>query len=102
MKMLNDEELQLYLLGQTASIDFASLQPNFAKGQCLWVSPELDLVSVATCMIRDQAERVRVWQEQGLLLGLSDDQAGEWLQDKQTVWALVITPWVLVQQAVDR
>ncbi len=97
MKQLSDDELQAYLLGQTSTIDFVALQPNFARGQCIWLAPSLDLLQVAKAMIQDHAEQIKAWQQQGLVKALPDQQAEQWLTTKAQVWALVVTPWVLVQ-----
>ena len=84
---------------QTARITWAELQRQFAGGRVIHVSPELDLVEVATCMAADNAGQLRVWLEAQLLQPLTDETAKQWVaQDPQNLWAVVVAPWALVQQ----
>lgn len=84
---------------QTARITWAELQRQFAGGRVIHVSPELDLVEVATCMAADNASQLRVWLEAQVLKPLADETAKQWVaQDPQNLWAVVVAPWVLVQQ----
>ena len=61
------------------------------------ISPELDLVDAAYAIHRDNTAQIESWQKQGLITGVSNDQARLWHETKAEVWAVVIKPWVLVQ-----
>lgn len=81
----------------TARIAWSELQRLFAAGKVVQVSPELDLVDVALQMSNDNAVAVRQWLDSGQLAPVSDDQARQWVDSDASVWAVVVKPWVLVQ-----
>ena len=82
---------------ETAKIPWEELQRLFAMGMVLVVAQELDLVTVGSAFIDDQAEKVKPWLEDGLVRKATDDDARDWFENKTSVWALAAAPWVLVQ-----
>ena len=46
----------------------------------------------------DNKEQVAEWLEAHLVELVSDQQALEWLEADAEVWAVVVKPWILVQQ----
>ena len=82
---------------ETSKIAWKELQRFFAGGKALGVSTELDLVEAAFQMSADNAGQIAQWVQAGLLAKVSDDQARQWLLDDALVWAVVVSPWVLVQ-----
>lgn len=82
---------------ETAQIAWKELQRFFAGGVALMVSLDLDLVEVAFQISRDNVELIRQWAEAGKLLKVSDTQAASWFEEDALVWAVVVSPWVLVQ-----
>lgn len=78
---MNEETSLLYakLLGETAQITWAELQPFFARGALLSVQPGEDMVGVALAMAEN-------------------DQAQDWQARDPLLWAVVVAPWVLVQE----
>ena len=97
-----DTEQLLSLLKQdihaeTAKIAWSELQRFFAAGKAIQVSTDLDLVEAALQISNDNAERVRQWMDSGQLAPVSDDQARYWIDANASVWAVVVKPWVLVQ-----
>lgn len=93
-----DELLYAKLLGETAAIDWEALQPFFAKGALLRVVPELDLVHAAAGMAKDDKPQVAAWLEQRLLEPLPAEEAQDWCERNPELWAVVVRPWVLVQE----
>lgn len=84
---------------ETARIAWPELERYFAGGKVIHVAPELDLVEVAACMVEDKAAAIRQWLLANQLGQLSDDQARQWAQQQpDNLWAVVIAPWVVVQQ----
>lgn len=83
---------------ETAQIPWLELQRFFAAGKIMRVSAGLDLVEVAYALERDDLEQVRHWTERRQLEPVSDDQARKWVGDEASLWAVVIKPWVLVQE----
>lgn len=90
--------LYLNLLGETARISWVELQPFFARGALLWVDGALDLVAVAEALARDDRDSVAGWLEAGQLAGVSAPQAQDLLQRDPELWAVVVAPWVVIQE----
>lgn len=95
-----DESSTLYakLLGETAAISWQELQPFFARGALLWVDGQVDLIEVAQAVATDDRTRVAEWMEQGVLGRFEDSRAEDLLQRDPQLWAVVVAPWVLVQE----
>ncbi|MGB5278221.1 MAG: DUF2288 domain-containing protein [Gammaproteobacteria bacterium] len=86
---------------ETAKIAWTELQRFFAAGKAIHVSPELNLIDAALQISNDNSDRVRRWMDNGQLAPVSDDQARYWIDTDATVWAVVVKPWVLVQDLKD-
>lgn len=84
---------------ETSKIAWLELQRFFAGGKALMVSVDLDLVEAAFQISQDNAEHIRQWMADGKLTRVPDDQAREWIETDAHVWAVVVSPWVLVQSA---
>lgn len=89
--------LKAKLNQETAKASWAELQPFFARGQTIYVAPGLDLVDVAVAFSEDNAAEISLWREKGLVDKVSDTQATQWYGADQTLWSVVVMPWVLVQ-----
>ncbi|NLC00653.1 MAG: DUF2288 domain-containing protein [Pseudomonas formosensis] len=97
--MTTPNETYAAIVGATARIDWKDLEPHFARGELLEVDASLDLVEVAQALIDDNSAAVKGWMQQNLLTSLADARAADWHQrDPETLWAVVIRPWVLVQE----
>ncbi|MBC9251090.1 hypothetical protein A9179_12465 [Pseudomonas alcaligenes] len=86
------------LLGETAPISWAELQPFFARGALLWVAGTLDLVEVAQAVAEDDRAKVAGWLTTGSLRKAEVDLAEDLLARDPKLWAVVVAPWVLVQE----
>ncbi len=84
---------------ETAQIAWKDLQRFFASGVVLIISPDLDLVEVAFQMSEDNITQIQQWAEAGKFGKVTDAQAAAWFESDTQVWAVVVSPWVLVQQA---
>lgn len=97
--MTTPNETYAAIVGATARIDWKDLEPHFARCELLEVDASLDLVEVAQALIDDNSAAVKGWMQQNLLTSLADARAEDWHQrDPDTLWAVVIRPWVLVQE----
>ena len=85
------------ILSETAKIAWSELQRFFAAGKAIHVSVDLDLVEVALQISNDNSEVIKRWMDNDQLASVSDDQARYWIDSDATVWAVVVKPWVLVQ-----
>lgn len=99
-KNMSKEISDLYarLLAETARISWAELMPLFAKGVVLGVASEQDLVTVAELIINDDKKQVSALMQQKALQNLSDERALDYAQRDPELWAVVVAPWVLVQE----
>lgn len=82
----------------TAKIPWLELQRYFAAGKVMQVSAELDLVDVAYAIEQDDIEQVQAWTVANQLGPVTDDRARDWVSSEPSLWAVVIKPWVLVQE----
>ena len=82
---------------ETSKIAWRDLQRNFASGAALAVASDLDLVDVAYQMSQDNAAQIQQWMAAGKFGKVSDEQASVWFETDALLWAVVISPWVLVQ-----
>lgn len=97
---MTDQSSTLYakLLGETAPIRWQELQPFFARGALLWVEGSQDLVAIAEALADNDQARVAEWMERGVLGRLEDARATDLLTRDPQLWAVVVAPWVLVQE----
>ena len=82
---------------ETAQIAWKELQRYFASGAAIAVAADLDLVEVAYQMSQDNAAQIQQWMAAGQFGKVSDEQAKGWLAADEILWAVVVSPWVLVQ-----
>jgi hypothetical protein len=83
---------------ETSQIAWKELQRFFASGSAVFVSPELDLVDVAYQFSIDNKVLVADWLQNNKIGLVSDQQALAWLEKNAEVWAVVVKPWILVQE----
>ncbi len=99
-----EDALRQKLLTETSKIAWKALQVFFAQGKAVHISSKLDLIDVAVAMSNDDTETISAWMQQGMIAVVSDAQAKLWYDNDVLVWAVVVRPWVLVQnlkQAVE-
>lgn len=83
---------------ETAQVAWTELQRFFAQGKVVWVDRSLDLIEVAHCIARDDAQAIRGWMESDTVLPVSDEQAKLWLKKDIWLWSVVVRPLILVQE----
>ena len=83
---------------ETSQIPWRELLRYFAAGDVICVSDDLDLVDVAMRISTDDTESVAQWMAQNRVAKVSDAQAAAWLEADTALWAVVVRPWILVQQ----
>ncbi len=93
VERLNRAKLNL----ETARMSWRELQRFFASGAAIYVSSELDLIEVAFQVSEDNKPEVMAWMNAGQVVRVSDAQALEWFEGDADVWAVVVSPYVLVQ-----
>lgn len=91
------EHLRAQLNGETGKLTWKELERHFARGVVVRVTHGLDLVDVAARFARDDKDSVATWIRDGLIARASNEEALDWHQRQATFWAVVVAPWVLVQ-----
>jgi len=86
---------------ETAQIVWTDLQRFFAKGDIVWVSNELDLVEVSYKFSINDKTSVQNWLEAKKVALVSDTQALHWFDTNAELWAVVVKPWILVQEEIS-
>jgi hypothetical protein len=91
-------ELRDLLNAQTGRIGWDELARHFSRGAVLCVGPGEDLIAVAESLVRDRRRAVERLLENGSLRRAADDDARRWENRRSEFWAVVVAPWVLVQE----
>ncbi len=98
--MNNEEtgvELRQKLNRETARIAWTELERFYAQGAVIEVSSEHDLVEVAAMVAEDDSAKIASLMSAGGLARVVDQRASQWQENQTSVWAVVVAPWVLVQ-----
>lgn len=99
---IDTESISATLNQETGKIRWHELQRFFASGNAIAVDNSLDLTYVAAQIVADNAAQIKQWMEAQLVDVVKDKQAQLWYQQDAVVWALVIKPWVLVQDCAEQ
>jgi hypothetical protein len=83
---------------ETSKIAWKELQRFFASGSAVFVASSLDLVEVAYQFSVDNKNWVEQWLQNKQIALVSDKQTIDWLESDAEVWAVVVKPWLLVQE----
>ncbi|OQX15767.1 MAG: hypothetical protein BWK73_06050 [Thiothrix lacustris] len=84
---------------ETARIGWRELERYFAGGKVIHVDATLDLVEVATTFAEDNTHSVQQWLQTHQIAPLRDETAIDWAnRPPDNLWAVVVAPWVLVQE----
>jgi hypothetical protein len=92
------ELLRAQLNGETGKLTWKELERHFARGAVIRVAPGLDLVEVAARIAQDDKPTIEVWMHDGRIKRASTEDALDWNQRQPSFWAVVVAPWVLVQE----
>jgi hypothetical protein len=90
--------LYLKLFSETAQIEWSELQRFFASGVLLKVARDIDLVSVAEAVASDDTKQVTAWLSSGMLERTTAETAADLAERNPELWAVVVSPWVCVQE----
>jgi hypothetical protein len=86
------------LHAQTARVAWPELEKHFARGVVIHIDSDLDLVLVATGFANDDKTAVDQWVAAGRVQHLDLQTAKDWAARNPDLWAVVVAPWVLVQE----
>lgn len=91
------ESLKKKLNQDTARILWSSLSQYDQIDAIVLVDPKLDLIEVACEFASDNSSQVKVWLEGSLVAKVSQEKAELWKLQDPELWAVVVSPWILVQ-----
>jgi hypothetical protein len=92
------ELLHAQLNGETGKLTWKELERHFARGAVIRVAPGLDLVEVAVRIAHDDKPTIEAWMHDGRIKRAATEDALDWNQRQPIFWAVVVAPWVLVQE----
>ncbi|NMT62546.1 DUF2288 domain-containing protein [Marinobacter orientalis] len=98
---LSPDDLKTKLNLETSRINWHDLQVYYARGHVVKVSPALDLLEVAAELAADNTARFEHWMAGGQVGDVAPELARQWYEGNTELWAVVIAPWVLVQDRSD-
>jgi len=94
-----EEPIGRKLNRETAKIGWDELARLFATGVVIVVKNGLDLVDVAESFVNDDSRRISGLMENQSIWKANDQDAVKWNDTNASVWAVVVSPWVLVQES---
>lgn len=96
----DEAALRAKLNSETGKLFWRELQPHFARGVVIYVAPDLDLIEVALRLSNDDKTAFETWLCAGEVARANDGHAQDWATRDPAFWAVVVAPWVLVQETV--
>ncbi|MFT5580267.1 MAG: hypothetical protein ACI9WS_003029 [Paraglaciecola psychrophila] len=96
--MSNSDELVNKINSETSKIAWSELQKFYAQGLVVAVERPLDLIATAAIFSQDDKTQVQQWLDDKQVYRVEDEQAQSWYQREVLLWAVVVAPFVLVQE----
>jgi len=94
----NPELIRKKLEGEVGPAGWKVLKPHFLRGAIITVAPDLDIIDVGVRVATDDAAQIEAWMSNGKITKPGHADADVWEKGGTEVTALVIAPFVLVQQ----
>jgi hypothetical protein len=85
---------------ETARIAWSELERHFTRGDVIKVTVGVDLVDAALHVAENNTATVREWLADGHIARADLGDAEDWHARQPTFWAVVVAPWVLVQEVI--
>lgn len=85
----------------TARLAWPELERHFARGVVLLAMPGSDLVDTALAMAENRVADIERRLADGTLVRADMEHAQRWHEAQQVFWAVVVAPWVVVQETDD-
>ena len=96
--MTEREILRAKLNLETARLGWKELERHFARGDVIRVAVGVDLIDAALLIAENDAAAAQVWLTEGRIARAGINHAEDWHARQPTFWAVVVAPWVLVQE----
>ncbi|MFZ3174241.1 MAG: DUF2288 domain-containing protein [Thiobacillus sp.] len=85
---------------ETAQLGWSELERHFARGDVIKVTVGVDLIDAALHIAENDAATVEAWLADGRIARAKLDDAEDWHARQPMFWAVVVAPWVLVQEVL--
>lgn len=92
------DELTTQLNKETAKLPWNELERHFARGSVVKVAVGMDLINVAVMISKDDKATLETLMEEGKVANATTDDAKVWQECSCEFWAVVVAPWVVVQE----
>lgn len=92
------EILRAKLNLETARLAWPELERHFARGVVVKVAAGMDLVDAALQVAENNTAAVQAWLADGRLAKAELADAEDWHARQPAFWAVVVAPWVLIQE----
>ncbi|MDP2028839.1 MAG: DUF2288 domain-containing protein [Thiobacillus sp.] len=96
--MTEREILRAKLNLETAQLAWAELEHHFARGDVIRIAVGTDLIDAALLIAENNAAEAQVWLADGRIARAEMRDAEDWHARQPQFWAVVVAPWVLVQE----
>ena len=83
---------------ETGKISWSELVKHYAAGNVMAVCKGADLIEIAIAFHEDKRSKVESWLSDKTLFEIDDQLALKWHDTDTEHWAVVIPPFVLVQE----
>jgi hypothetical protein len=87
---------------ETAQLAWPELERHFARGDVIKVAVGVDLIDAALHVAENNAATVQEWLADGRIARADLADAEDWHARQPMFWAVVVAPWVLVQEVVKQ
>jgi hypothetical protein len=97
----NDSErevLRAKLVLETARLGWKELERHFARGDVIRVATGTDLIAAALLLAENDTAAAQAWLAGGHIARADMSDAEAWHARQPQFWAVVVAPWVLVQE----
>jgi len=85
---------------ETAQLTWPELERHFARGDVIKVAIGMDLVDTALHVAENNAATVQARLADGRIARAELSDTEDWHARQPMFWAVVVAPWVLVQEVV--
>ena len=96
------EDLLTSLNKETAKLSWNELERHFARGSVIKIEQGEDLIETAVLFANDDAKAIENKISKGLVSNASIDDAKTWNERQSEFWAVVVAPFVLVQEILPK
>lgn len=85
---------------ETARLAWPELERHFARGVVIRVANGMDLVDAALQVAENNAGTIKAWLAEGRIARAELADAEDWHARQPMFWAVVVAPWVLIQEVL--